>query len=177
MNKKYIAIILFFLTNCAFAQVKHTVTKSSITFKIRNMGINTDGNIGGLQASIQFDPANLNSSIIEATADVNTINSDNDLRDEHLKGDSFFDVAKYPKITVKSVSIKQKSGDNYIGQFNITIKARTKSVDVPFTYTVAGANASFKGTMKLKRSDFDLGGGSMVLSDDITIAIDVETSK
>ena len=141
------------------------------------MGINTDGNIGGLQASIQFDPANLSGSVIEATAEVNTINSDNDLRDEHLKGDSFFDGAKYPKITVKSVSIKHQSGDNYTGQFNVTIKARTKSVDIPFTYTVMGANASFKGTMKLKRSDFDLGGSSMVLSDDITIAIDVETSK
>jgi polyisoprenoid-binding protein YceI len=177
MNKKYLAVIFLFLANCTIAQVKHTVTKATITFKIKNLGVNTDGSIGGLQANIQFDPANLSGSTIEATADVNAINSDNDMRDEHLKGDSFFDAAKYPKISMRSVSIKHKSGDNYIGQFNITIKAKTQLVDVPFTYTVTGASASFKGSMKLKRSDFDLGSSSMVLSDDITVAIDVETNK
>ena len=177
MNKKYLTVILFLLVSCAFAQVKHTVTKSTITFKIKNLGINTDGNIGGLQANIKFDPANLGVSVIEATADVNTINSDNDMRDEHLKGESFFDVAKYPKITFKSVSIKHQSGDNYTGQFNVTIKNKTQLLDIPFIYTTSGNTASFKGVFKIKRSDFGIGGSSMVLSNEANVTVDLETSK
>ena len=177
MNKKYITVILLLLVNCAIAQVKHTVTKSTITFQIKNLGFNTGGSIGGLKANIQFDPANLGSSVIEASADVNTINTDNDSRDEHLKSDSYFDAAKYPEIIMKSVSIKHKSGDNYTGQFNVTMKGKTQLIDVPFMYTVTGATTSFKGILKLKRTDFNIGSSSMVMSDDVTVNIDVEASK
>jgi polyisoprenoid-binding protein YceI len=177
MNKKYLAVIFLFLANCAIAQVKHTVTKATITFKIKNLGINTSGSIGGLQANIQFDPANLGSSIIEATADVNTINTDNDMRDEHIKSDTYFNVAKYPQISMKSAYIKHKSGDNYTGQFNVTIKGKTLPLDVPFTYTINGGNASFTGILKLKRTDFGIGSSSMVMADEVTVNIDVETSK
>jgi len=177
MNKKYITVILLLLVNCAIAQVKHTVTKSTITFQIKNLGFNTGGSIGGLKANIQFDPANLGRSVIEASADVNTINTDNDSRDEHLKSDSYFDAAKYPEIIMKSVSIKHKSGDNYTGQFNVTMKGKTQLIDVPFMYTVTGATTSFKGILKLKRTDFNIGSSSMVMSDDVTVNIDVEASK
>lgn len=163
--------------NCAIAQVKYTVTKSIITFKIKNLGINTGGSIGGVQADIKFDAANLDASTISASADVNTINTDNDMRDEHLKGDSYFDVAKYPRITMKSVSLKHKSGNNYTGQFNVTIKDKTQLLDMPFTYIESNGTASFNGTLKLKRTSFGVGGSSMVMSDDVTVTIDVETSK
>jgi polyisoprenoid-binding protein YceI len=177
MNKKYISVILFFLVNCAIAQVKHTVTKSTITFQIKNLGFNTHGTINGLQGNIAFDPANPEKSTVDAIIDVSTINTDNDLRDEHLKGDSYFNLAKYPQITIKSVLLKHKSGDNYTGQFNLTIKDKTQLTEIPFTYTTSGNAASFKGSFKMKRSDFDIGGSSMVLSNDVIVTIDVQTSK
>jgi polyisoprenoid-binding protein YceI len=177
MNKRYLSIILLFLVNCAVAQVKHTVTKSTVTFTIKNLGINTGGSIGGVQANIMFDPNKLESSSIEATADVTSINTDNDMRDEHLKSDSYFDVAKYPKITIKSISLKHKSGNNYTGQFNVTIKDKTLPLEIPFSYVESGNTASFNGTLKLKRTAFGVGSSSMVMSDDVIVTIDVETSK
>jgi polyisoprenoid-binding protein YceI len=177
MKKNALFITFLLLMNCAIAQVKHTVTKNTITFQIKNLGIQTGGTIGGLQANIQFDPANLGASSIESTVDVSTINTDNDMRDEHLKSDVFFDAAKYPHITMKSVSFKHKSGDSYMGQFNVTIKAKTQLVSVSFTYTASGNAASFKGSFKMKRSDFGVGDSSLTLSDDVTVLIDVETSK
>ena len=177
MNKKYLSIILLFLVNCAVAQVKYTVTKSTVTFKIKNLGINTGGSIGGVQANIMFAPNKLETSSIEATADVNTINTDNDMRDEHLKSDSYFDAVKYPRITIKSISLKHKSGNNYTGQFNVTIKDKTLPLEIPFTYMESSSTASFNGTLKLKRSDFGIGGSTLTLSDDVIVSIDVETSK
>jgi polyisoprenoid-binding protein YceI len=177
MNTKYLSVILLFLVNYAVAQVKHTVTKSTITFQIKNLGFNTSGNISGLQGDILFDGANLDASHINASVDVSTINTDNNMRDEHLRSDSFFDATKYPQITIKSVSLKHKGGDNYTGQFNLTIKDKTHLVEIPFTYIATGGTASFNGTFKIKRSDFGIGGSSMVLSNDATVTIDVETSK
>jgi polyisoprenoid-binding protein YceI len=177
MKKSPLFIIFLFLTTCAIAQIKHTLTKSAITFQIKNLGINTSGNIGGVQANILFDPANLGASTIDASADVNTLNTDNNMRDEHLKSDSYFDAATYPKISMKSVSFKHKSGDNYVGQFNVTIKNKTQVMDVPFTYSASANTASFKGSFKLKRTDFGIGGSSLVMSNEVTITIDVETSK
>ena len=166
--------ILFFITG-AFAQVK--VTKAKITFQIKNLGINTGGSFGAMQANVQFDPAHLNASTIEASADVNSINTDNDTRDEHLRSDEFFDSARFPKIIMRSVSFKHKSGNNYSGQFNLTMKDHTKALDIPFTYIDNGNSATFKGSFKLNRLDFGVGGSSLVLSNDVTVSIEVETAK
>lgn len=168
-------IATLFLLNIAVAQTR--VTRSKISFQIKNLGINTNGVIGTMQANIQFDPATLNTSTIEATADVKSINTDNDTRDDHLRSDEFFDVARFPKITMRSVSFRKKSGNNYIGQFNVTIKDKTKAFDVPFTYVANGNSGSFKGTFKLNRLDFGVGESSLVLSNDVTVTIEADTTK
>jgi polyisoprenoid-binding protein YceI len=176
--KKYFALILLLsVATVAFPQSKYTVTKSTITFKIKNLGVNTGGNISGFKGDILFDPAHLDASIIEASVETNTINTENGTRDEHLKSDSYFDVAKYPKITIKSVSLKYKSGDSYTGTFGLTIKGKTNTVEIPFTYSQTGNTASFKGTLQIKRTDYGVGGKSLIMSNDVNVTIDVEATK
>ena len=176
--KKIIApIILLLLAINAIAQVKNTVTKSAITFEIKNLGLNTGGSLGALQTTIQFDPANLATSSIEASVEVNAINTGSETKDTHLKSADFFDVARFPKITMKSVSFKHKSGNNYTGVFNLTIKDHSKTIQVPFIYTETGASGSFKGSFKLNRTDYGVGEKSMILSSDVTVNIEVEIAK
>jgi polyisoprenoid-binding protein YceI len=177
MRKICIAILVLIASNTAFAQLKNNVIKSKITFEIKNLGIKTDGIIGKMEAEVKFDPGKLDASKINAMADITTINTDNNMRDSHLKSENYFDVAKYPTITMSSVAFKKKSGNNYIGQFNITIKDKTKLVDVPFTYTDTGNMALLKGSFKINRSDFGVGGGSLALANEATIFIEAETSK
>jgi polyisoprenoid-binding protein YceI len=177
---KQIPLIISFLIisiATSFAQSTATVTKSSIKFQIKNLGINTGGTIGGVKTTILFNPAQLATSSIEATADVNTINTDNDERDAHLRSADFFEVQRYPHITMKSVSFKRKSGANYVGTFSVTIKDKTKQLDVPFTYTENGSTAAITGTVKLNRLDFGVGGSSLVLSNEVTATITVEINK
>src|SRR3569833_1901574 len=135
------------MVSSVFAQVKQTVTQSSIAFQIKNLGFMTHGTFSGLQADIKFDPAKLDSSSIVASIDANTINTDNDMRDNHLREDTNFDVAKYPKITLKSISLKHKSGNNYDGQFSLTIKDKTQTKKKPKTKTETGSTAEFKGVL------------------------------
>lgn len=177
MKKILSVAIILFVAFGAWAQTKQTVTKSSVTYEIKNMGINTNGKFDGLDANINFDKANLPASSIEASIDVNTLDSDNSMRDNHLKSEDYFDVAHYPKIMMKSTSFKHKSGNNFVGLFNITIKNKTKAVEVPFIYTETANTGLFKGNFKINRKDFGIGGNSMVLADEATIMLNVETSK
>lgn len=177
MKKLSFFIIAIMVTVHAFAQVKHAVTKSAVTYEIKNMGITTSGKFKTLEANIAFDPNNLPASSIEAAVEVNSIDSDNAMRDNHLKAEDYFDAEKYPKITMKSISFKKKAGNNYAGIFNVTIKGKTKAVEVPFTYTESTNVALFKGSFKINRKDFGVGGNSMVLADDATINLMVETTK
>ena len=169
-------LLLLLITATTFAQVK-PVAKAIIQFQIKNLGINTGGTISGLQANVQLNPAQPATSVIEATVDVNTINTDNEKRDEHLRSENYFNVAKYPKISIKSVAITKKSGDRYVGKFNLTIKDKTKQFDIPFTYTENGSVANLTGTFKLNRLDFGVGGSSLVLGNDVTVTITAEVSK
>ena len=176
MKKIILPLLVIMITLAGFTPIKSAVSRSAITFKTKNMGIGVDGAIGGLQADVQFNPADLASSKIEASIDANTISTDNSSRDDHLKGEDFFDVPHYPKITVKSVSFKHKSGNNYTGQFNLTIKDKTKLIDIPFTFTKKGSATTFKGSFKLNRLDFGVGDSSLILADEVTVNIGAEVS-
>jgi polyisoprenoid-binding protein YceI len=172
--------LLFIITLSAyttFSQGKTTIAHSKISFQIKNMGIGTSGTISGLQAEIKFTPADLAASNIEASVETNTLNTDNDSRDEHLKNSDFFDVARYPKITLKSLSFKHKSGANFLGVFNLTIKGKTKQIEIPFSYNEKEGTAKMEGTFKINRLDFGVGDSSLVLSNDATVNIEVEADK
>ncbi|MFD0765747.1 YceI family protein [Mucilaginibacter lutimaris] len=166
------AIALLIVSTGAFAQ--NNITKAKISFELKNLGIKTGGIIGGVQGNVAFDPNKLATSKIEATADVNTINTDNDMRDEHLKRDDYFDAEKYPKMSLSSVSFKKTKANSFTGVFNLTIKGITKAVEVPFVYAATSAGNVFKGSFKINRKDFKIGGNSMTMSDDVTVNFEAE---
>ena len=174
---KSLYLLLMLTAGISVAFNSGSITKSAVTFKIKNLGINTGGSIGGLQADVQFSPADLSAAKIEASVDAATINTDNSSRDEHLKSEDYFDVIKYPKITLKSISIKHKSGNNYSGEFNLTIKGKTKLMEIPFVYTEKGNDIVFNSTFKLNRLDFGIGNSSMILSNEVTVNVEAEETK
>lgn len=178
MKKIYPLLVCLLLVSYSFAQVKpQTITRSSVIFHIKNLGITIDGKFTGFKGDIKFDPANLPGSSISATVDVNTIDTDNGTRNDHLKSDSYFDAAKYPTITLKSTAFKHKSGNAYSGTFSLTIKDVTKTIEIPFTYTETGNTAAFKGNFQLGRTDYGVGGKSLVMSNDVKVDLEATTSK
>lgn len=176
MNKFFLYLLCICFTTYTYAQTKHTVAKADVSYEVKNMGFKSTGTIGGFGATILFDKDHLATSSIEGSVNVNTINSDNDMRDEHLKKEAYFDAEQYPKITMRSVSFKAKNGSNYVGEFNVTIKGKTKLVEMPFTYVINGSTAVFKGNFKINRLDFAIGDKSMVLGNEVTVNLNVETA-
>ena len=174
--KKTSTLLLVLLTLVALAATSWSPTTGSVKFYIKNAGITVDGSLSGLAASVKFDENDLANSSIYATVKVATIKTGIDKRDEHLRSSDYFDVEKYPKITLKSSSIS-KSGKGYLGNFDVTIKDKTKNIAVPFTFDNQGSTGTFKGTLKLDRLDFGVGESSIVLSDDVKVKITLNVKK
>ena len=172
-----IFLLLLSVVNFSFSQTQWKVSKSAVTFKIKNAGLTVDGSFGGLIAVINFDAANYSKGLIEASIDVNTINTGIDMRNSHLKKEEYFNVSAFPKISLKSTSFTKEKDGTFKGVFKLTIKAVTKDVIIPFSYTESGNSAILKGSFTLNRIEYTVGGNSWTMSDDVTINILINTTK
>ena len=171
--------ILMMLTAMCFiiAQVQWKVNTSLITFSIKNGGFIVKGSFDGLIADIKFDPANYSKSVIDASVDVNTINTGINMRNNHLKKEEYFDAAKFPRITLKSTSFSKEKDGAFKGHFKLLMKGVTKDIVIPFSCKESKNTAVFNGTFTLKRKDYGIGGNSLTMADDVTVTIIINTTK
>jgi polyisoprenoid-binding protein YceI len=135
------------------------------------LGATVEGKFKGFAGTLKFDPDNVANSSLSASVDATTLDTDNNLRNKHLKEKSeFFNVAKYPTVKMKTTKI-EKDGSNFVGYFDLTIKETTKSVKIPFTFKQEGDKASFQGSAIINRRDWSVGGGTWGMSDNVTFMI------
>jgi len=131
-----------------------------------------------------FTDADINFSL-----DVNSIDTNQEQRDGHLKGADFFDTEKYPKITFKSTSFKKAGDDEYELTGNLTIKDVTKPVKLNVehggqaTDFYGNTKAGFEITGKINRKEFGLTwngvteAGAIVVGDEIKLNINLQLAK
>lgn len=166
------------LVAASFAQEYKPVDEgSAVAFEIKNMGFNTKGSFKGLDGKIVFSPADPSKTSFDVTVDATTVNTDNEMRDNHLKKESYFDVEKYPKIRFVSTSCSgpDKNG-HYTLSGKLTIKNTTKDMSFPFIATPMGGDYIFKGDFQLNRKDYDIGGSSTI-SSNLTVSLTVRAKK
>ncbi|HVX52730.1 MAG TPA: YceI family protein [Chitinophagaceae bacterium] len=171
--KKTLIPFLALILLCSFtaATLAPVDSEDAVTFVIRNFGIGTKGSLNGLRGVIKWDAANPAASQINASVDVNTLNTGINMRDKDLKEEKYFNLAKYPTINFTSTAV---SATSITG--NLTIKGITKSITFPITVTPSGAGYLFKGEFTINRRDFNVGEGSMVLSDDVKVTLKVQAN-
>lgn len=164
---------------------------SAATFSVRHMIVaNVKGEFAGPVGTATFDPKDLTTLRIEATIDTRTINTRNPDRDKDLRGDQFFDVAKYPRMTFKSRSVTVDGPGKLKVLGDLTIKGITK----PVTLDVDGPTVEIKdiwglrrigatATTTINRRDFNivynnlLEGGGAVVGDQVSISLDIELTR
>ncbi|MBD1392021.1 YceI family protein [Mucilaginibacter glaciei] len=164
-------------------------THSEVQFKVKHLVISTvTGFFKTFEGSLTTDSEDFNNAEIEFSLDVNSIDTNQEARDSHLKSAEFFDAETYPKITFKSTSFT-KDGDDYKLNGDLTIKDVTKPVTLDVEHGgVAGdfygnTKAGFEVTGKINRKDFGLvwdgvtEAGSVVLGSDIKLSINVQFAK
>jgi polyisoprenoid-binding protein YceI len=166
-------ILLFICITASAGDPGQDVKSSKITFKIKNAGITVDSSFSDLQANIKFNPKDLDKSVLKASLGVASINTGIKKRDKDLQIRKYFNVKKYPRITMTSKKIKHVEKDKYKGTFDLTIKGVTKQIEIPFTYTGKDNEGKFSAEFKLNRRDFGVGSKSLMLSDEATVFIEV----
>ena len=173
-------IILFILTalisGSVLAQYKPTDNGSSLNFTIKNFGIGVDGKFTGLQGDITFDQANPATAIFDVSIDAASVNTDNSLRDHHLKDESYFDVKNYPRIHFVSTKITGGKNGAFVITGNLTIKKTTKVISFPFSATTSNDGYLFKGSFNINRKDYDVGGTSTI-SNELEVSLNIAAKK
>lgn len=176
---KTISLFLLMLSGylVTSAQYRPTDQGSTIQFKIKNFGFNVSGSFTGLKGEMAFDPNNLPGSSFDVTIDANTINTDNGMRDNHLREDSYFDVKNYPRIRFVSTKVTPSNKQGTLFIFGkLTIKNQTKDISFPFTATPTEKGYMFKGSFKINRQDFGVGGSSTI-SDNLEVDLNILGEK
>ncbi|EHQ29535.1 YceI family protein [Mucilaginibacter paludis] len=180
-----VSISAFLLAFKTIAPTTWTVDKAhaKLGFSITHLMVSdVEGSFKSFDATITAPGDDFNNATVDFTADANSISTDNDARDKHIKGDSFLDVAKFPTLTFKSTSFKKVSGNNYKVVGNLTLHGVTKTISLD-AIARTGMNpmskkavAGFKLTGVIKRSDFNIGASfpSGVLSDEVTLDANAE---
>ena len=141
------------------------ITSSEIMFTIQGDIEFTVGKFKKFDINLQINNK-LSKSKISVVIDANSIFSDNEKRDNHLKGDDFFNTENYPEITFKSESINlsgiSEECYNYISKGKLSMLGTQKDVNVKFNYIGYGKNlnnkdiAIFEGSFIFDRTKYGM---------------------
>lgn len=175
MKKYFLFFLICAAAKMASAQYKPVDKESSLKFTIANLGFDVHGTFTGFQGTITFDPQNPSAGSFDVSIDASTVNTDNSLRDNHLKGASYFDVANNPRNHLVSTKITGK-GTVFTLYGHLTIKGKSKDISFPFTADPSGDGYVFKGSFKLNRKDFGVGGTSTI-ANELEVALMVRAAK
>lgn len=175
MNRIAGLIIVLFITNISFGQHFTPIDEGSeISFKIRNFGVNVSGSFKGLEGKIIFFPDSLSAAGFDVKIDVRTINTGINQRDNHLRSEDYFEAARYPHIHFVSTQITTSTSKAYLFVFGkLTIKDVTKEISFPFKATPQADGYIFEGEFTLNRRDYNVGGNSITMGDNVTLNIKV----
>ncbi len=151
---------------------------SKVSFKIKNFGSSVDGNFKGLKGTIDFNPSDVINARFDVTLSTATIDTGIGMRDNHLCKPDYFGVADFPLIRFVSTKVvaSGKTSEAIITG-KLTIKKITKEISFPFRYSEANGMLQFTGEFQINRRDFNVGGSSISLADELKVMIDVKTSK
>jgi len=191
--KKFVSLaIVALLSSSLFAQTKWNVDKahSTVKFSVSHLVISeVEGNFKVYDGSIVAPNPDFAGAQVDFTVDVNSINTDNEMRDKHLKSDDFFNAEKFPKMSFKSTSFKKVSGNKYVLYGNLTIRDVTKPVkfDVVYGGTVKDAygniKSGFKASTVINRFDYNLKwnalteAGGATVGQDVTLDVKLEFAQ
>lgn len=191
MKKLFVLLAGLSLTAAASAQ-NWSLDKahSSINFSVTHMVVSeVDGNFKDFSAEVKSEKPDFSDLVTTFTIQAASVNTNNDKRDEHLRGDEFFSSEKYPTITFKSTSVKKISDNKLELEGDMTMKGVTKKVkwDVKYNGTIkdakGGSRAGFKATTTINRKDYGvswnktLDSGGLTVSDEVAITVNAEIKK
>ena len=163
---------------------------SEMLFKIKHLVISTvTGSFKKFQGTAITSGDDFNNSKVNFTIDVNSIDTNQPHRDEHLLSSDFFESAAYPKIKFQSTSFTKESEGDYKMTGNLTIKEVTKPVVLNVEY--GGSQKDMYGNIKhgfeitgnINRKDFGMSynalteAGGLTLGEEVKVIANIQVAR
>jgi polyisoprenoid-binding protein YceI len=163
---------------------------SEIQFKVKHLVIsNVTGGFDKFGGTVYSTGNDFTDAQIDFKADINSINTNQPDRDNHLKSPDFFDAANHPELSFVSKGLRKKGNSGFVLSGDLTIRGMSKQIELegefggivkdPYGNTKAG----FELTGKINRKEFGLHwnaiteAGGMVVADEIKLMMNVELVK
>lgn len=190
----FIALTIFAVSTIAmtkYAAMSWTIDKShsAVNFKVTHFFTPVNGQFHDYEATVNFDPANLEESMIDVEIMVNSIDTENERRDGHLKTADFFNAEKWPHIKFKSTDIEKTGENEFVANGTLTIKDVSRDIELPFKLLGIMDNpmkegtkvAGITATTTLDRTDYKVGTGdwaaTAVVGDEVTVDLNLELNS
>ena len=163
---------------------------SELQFKIKHLMIsNVSGAFKNFSAEVETEDEDFSTAKINLTAQMDSISTNNEQRDAHLRNSDFFEVEKYPELKFKSTKVEEVDSDTFMLHGELTMKGVTKPVKLDVEFNGAtkdpwgGERAGFVITGKINRADWGINfnsvleTGGVMLSEEVRINSEIELVK
>jgi polyisoprenoid-binding protein YceI len=161
-------------------------THSDVAFSVRHMMVSkVRGQFTEFEGTI-VTAENPADSTVTASIKLDSIDTRNEQRDNHIRSADFFEVEKYPTMTYRSTSLVPNSDGSWTLDGELSLHGVTKSVPLQLELNgftadpFGGQRAGFSATAEINRRDFGIDislpmdGGGVVVGDKVTITLEVE---
>ncbi len=161
---------------------KADAAHSSVGFKIRHFFSKVPGSFSKIDATLVFDPENVDANSVMATIEAASIQTGNDRRDNHLRNPDFFQVEVFPKITFKSTAWKKTGENTFDITGDLTIKDVTKPVTLKATLLGTGPGprgkqvTGWEASTTINRQEFGVTYANAALGDEVEVEIQFEAN-
>jgi len=165
-------------------------THSEIGFKVKHMMFtNVSGKFKNFRSTIENEDNHFETSELSFTAEVNSLDTSNEDRDNHLRSADFFDVEEFPLISYKSTGIKKINEGQFTVSGDLTIKNVTKNITLDAEYSGlmkdpwGNTKAGVALTGKINRKNFGLTWnaaletGGVLVGEEIKLAAEIQLIK
>lgn len=148
-------------------------------FSVSHFGFtNFSGVFSGASGSLVLDPAKPSAARLEVTIPIQSVQTTSAQLDGMLKGDQWFDAAKFPVATFTSTKVALLSKDTADISGNLTLHGVTKAMTLKAHFIGAGVNpldksftVGFEATGTIKRSEFGVSTYAPLVGDDVRLTI------
>jgi polyisoprenoid-binding protein YceI len=151
---------------------------SSVGFTTRLVGRPVPGKFSAFSGKITFDPAHPETMTAEARIEADSISTNNERRDHHLRTPDYFDAARYPELVFQGRSVQPGAGGDFDLTGDLTIKATTKSVVLHVHPTAAaGDPPRWEAKTTINRKDFGVAHDAIsdrVIGDTVEITLEIQ---
>ena len=187
-----VALAIMALPSLAMASSwKIDSAHSDVGFKVRHLMVsNVKGSFNKYTGIVDLNETDITKSKVDVTIDVNSINTNELKRDEHLRSADFFDAAKFPTITFVSKKWSSAANGALKVSGNLTIHGITREVVLnvePFSQEIkdpwGNTRRGTSASANINRKEFGLtwnkaldAGGAMI-GDEVSIQLEVELVK